>query len=161
MEGFTPIAEGHAEVGIPGSALFACDWNAVRSPMAEGISKHLLGTQVFLQSAGALGEMPLDPFAVAVCAEIGVDIARHRTHTLDEMAQWGDDLGQYDLIVALSPAARARALKTAAVSHVAVEFWPIPDPTETGESRNQKLDAYRAARDLIIQRIRERFAAIL
>ena len=146
---------------IPSSTLFACDWNAVRSPMAEGIAKNLLGTQVFLQSAGALGEMALDPFAVAVCGEIGVDIGKHRTHTLDEMALWGDDLSQFDLIVALSPGARARALETAQTAHVAVEYWPIPDPTEIGESRSQKLDAYRVSRDLILRRIRERFASIL
>lgn len=147
--------------GIPGSTLFACDWNAVRSPMAEGIAKKLLGTRVFVQSAGSSGEMEVDPFAVAVCAEIGIDIAQHKTHTIDEMEQWGDDLAQFDLIVALSPGARQRALDTAEKAHVAVEYWPTLDPTELGETREQKLAAYRLTRDQIRERIMMRFGLLL
>ena len=147
--------------GIPGSTLFACDWNAVRSPMAEGIAKKLLGTRVFLQSAGSRGEMAVDPFAVAVCAEIGVDIAQHKTHTIDEMEQWGDDLAQFDLIVALSPGAQRRALEAADRAHVAVEYWPTLDPTELGETREQKLAAYRMTRDQIRERIMMRFGLLL
>lgn len=146
---------------LPGSTLFACDWNAVRSPMAEGIAKHLLGTRVFVQSAGARGEMEIDPFAVAVCAEIGVNIAAHRTHTLDEMAKWGEDIAQYDLIVALSEGARLRAEAVAESAHVAVEFWPMPDPTAIGSTREQKLAAYRETRDMIRASIEARFGVRL
>jgi len=146
---------------FPGSTLFSCDWNAVRSPMAEGIAKKLLGTRVFVQSAGARGELPLDPFAVQVCAEIGVDITQHSTHTFDEMAEWGDDLTQYDLIVTLSPGAQRRALEATAGSHVDVEYWPTLDPTDLGDTREQKLDAYRQTRDQIRERIMLRFGLLL
>lgn len=146
---------------FPGSTLFSCDWNAVRSPMAEGIAKKLLGTRVFVQSAGARGELPLDPFAVQVCAEIGVDITQHSTHTFDEMAEWGDDLTQYDLIVTLSPGAQRRALEATAGSHVDVEYWPTLDPTDLGDTRDQKLDAYRQTRDQIRERIMMRFGLLL
>ena len=58
---------------LPGSVLFACTQNAIRSPMAENIMKYLHGRRVFVQSAGVrAGE--LDPFAVAVMDEIGIDI---------------------------------------------------------------------------------------
>jgi arsenate reductase len=147
--------------GIPGATLFSCDWNSVRSPMAEGIAKKLLGKRVFVQSAGARGQLPLDPFAVEVCAEIGVDISGHNTHTFDEMEEWGDDLSQFDLIVALSPGAQRRALQTTAFSHVDVEYWPTLDPTDLGDTRAQKLDAYRQARDQIRRRIMERFGLML
>ena len=146
---------------LPGSMLFACDWNAVRSPMAEGIAKQVLGRRVFVQSAGSFGEMAVDPFAVAVCAEIGVDISRHSTHTLDEMAGWGDDLAQFDLIVALSPGAHDRALAAAERAHVAIEYWPTIDPTALGDSREQKLAAYRTARDQIRERIMIHFGLLL
>jgi arsenate reductase len=146
---------------FPGSTLFSCDWNAVRSPMAEGIAKKLLGTRVFVQSAGARGELPLDPFAVQVCAEIGVDITQHSTHTFDEMAEWGDDLTQYDLIVTLSPGAQRRALEATVGSHVDVEYWPTLDPTDLGDTREQKLDAYRQTRDQIRERIMMRFGLLL
>lgn len=146
---------------LPGATLFACDWNSVRSPMAEGIAKQLLGKRVYVQSAGARGTMELDGFAVAVCREIGVDIANHSTHTFDLMTEWGEDLGQYDLIVALSPAAQRRALELTAGGATEVEYWPIMDPTALGETRNQKLDAYRQSRDQIREQIISRFGAIL
>ena len=142
---------------MPGAALFACDWNAVRSPMAEGIAKTMLGTQVFLQSAGAAGQKPLDAFAVEVCAEIGVDIRGHSGHSFAQFAALGEDLGQFDLIVAMSPAARDCAQAAAARHGVAVEHWPIADPTSAGDSRGQRLDAYRRVRDDIRDRIVARF----
>ena len=67
--------------GLPGSVLFACGQNAIRSPMAEGLMKYLHGLRLYVQSAGVRpGE--LDPFAVAVMDEIGIDISRHRPHSL-------------------------------------------------------------------------------
>jgi arsenate reductase len=147
--------------GFPGATLFSCDWNSVRSPMAEGIAKKLLGKRVFVQSAGARGQLPVDPFAIEVCAEIGVDISQHSTHTFDEMEEWGDDLSQFDLIVALSPGAQRRALEGAEGSHVEVEYWPTLDPTDLGDTREQKLAAYRQTRDQIRQRIMERFGLML
>ena len=145
----------------PGAALFACDWNSVRSPMAEGIAKKLLGTRVFVQSAGARGALELDPFAVAVCEEIGVDIGRHSAHTFDGMMEWGDDLAQFDLIVALTPAAQRRALEAVAGADVDVEYWPTLDPTDLGETREQKLAAYRETRDQIRERVMIRFGLML
>ncbi|MGF1658017.1 MAG: low molecular weight phosphatase family protein [Rubrimonas sp.] len=147
--------------GLPGAALFSCDWNAVRSPMAEGIAKRLVGTKMFVQSAGARGLEPLDPFAVEVCREIGVDISGHKTHTLAEMREWGDDLSQFDLIVALSPGAQRHALEAVAGSHVEVEYWPTLDPTDLGETREQKLAAYRQTRDQLRERLMVRFGLIL
>jgi arsenate reductase len=146
---------------MPGATLFACDWNAVRSPMAEGIAKKLLGRRVFLQSAGARGLLPLDPFAVEVCREIGVDIACHNAHSFDAMQEWGDDLGQFDLIVALSPGAQRRAREVAERAHTAVEYWPTLDPTDLGDTRAQKLAAYRQTRDQIRERIMTRFGLML
>jgi arsenate reductase len=73
------------------------------------------------------------------------------------MEQWGDDLGQFDLIVALSPASQRQALERTRVQHIEVEYWPILDPTGLGESRDQKLAAYRQARDQIRARMAERF----
>ncbi len=147
--------------GRPGAVLFACDWNSVRSPMAEGIAKKLLGTKTFLQSAGARGALALDPFAVAVCEEIGVDISRHATHTFDAMDEWGDDLAQFDLIVTLTPGAYRRALDAVSRSDTDVEYWPTLDPTGIGETREQRLAAYRETRDQVRERIMARFGLML
>jgi arsenate reductase len=141
----------------PSSVLFCCDYNAVRSPMAEGIMKKNYGTRIYVQSAGVKNELEIDGFAIAVCAEIGVDLDRHRVRSFHQMEEWGDKIDSYDLIVALSPAAQRQALEYTRYHAIDVEYWPIFDPTGLGETREAKLGSYRQARDQIARRIRERF----
>ena len=142
---------------IPGSVLFCCDHNAVRSPMAEGMMKKFYGHTAYVQSAGVKGDMEIDGFAVAVCEEMGIHLERHRVRSFDEMQEWGDDLSGFDLIVALSPASQRRALDLTRFYHLDVEYWPILDPTGLGETREAKLAAYRSARDQIRKRMLVRF----
>lgn len=142
---------------LPGAVLFCCDYNAVRSPMAEGLLKKLVGQKIYVQSAGVKNDLEIDGFAIAVCQELGVELSRHRVRTMDEMVDWGDDLESYDLIIALSPASQRRALEFTRFASLEVEYWPIIDPTGLGETRDEKLAAYRQARDQIAARIRNRF----
>ncbi len=142
---------------LPQAVLFCCDHNAVRSPMAEGMRKKFYGQACYVQSAGVTNDMEIDGFSVAVCAEIGVELSRHRSRSFDEMRDLGDDLGQFDLIVALSPTSQKRALALTRASHVEVIFWPILDPTALGETREARLAAYRLARDQIRDSMLERF----
>ncbi len=136
----------------PHSILFACSLNAVRSPMAEGLARALLGQRIFIDSAG-LSTAALDQFAVAVMSEISIDITNHNTQGFDDIA-----IDEFDLIVALSPEAHAKALALTRHSSVAVEYWPTPDPTaEAGGARERRLAAYRAVRDQLRQTIRARF----
>ena len=86
----------------PGSILFVCGMNAIRSPMAEGMMKKFYGRAAYVQSAGVRNDMEVDGFAIAVCKEIGVEISTHRSRSFEEMKEWGDDLGSFDLVVALS-----------------------------------------------------------
>ncbi len=149
------------EKEIPGSVLFCCDYNAVRSPMAEGLLKKHVGQKVYVQSAGVKNDLEIDGFSIAVCQELGVELSRHQVRTIDEMVDWGDDLESYDLIVALSPAAQRRVLEFTRFASLEVEYWPIIDPTGLGETREAKLVAYRQARDQIIERIETRFGPAL
>ena len=142
---------------LPQSVLFCCDHNAVRSPMAEGMMKKFYGHAAYVQSAGGHNDMEIDGFSVAVCRELGIELERHRSRSFDEMQDWGDDLSGFDLVVALSPAAQRRALDLTRVFHLDVEYWPILDPTGLGETREQKLDSYRQARDQIRDRMLKRF----
>jgi arsenate reductase len=144
---------------FPQSVLFCCDHNATRSPMAEGLMKKFYGHRAYVQSAGVKNELDIDGFAVAVCAELGVELERHRVRSFDEMQEWGDDISGFDLIVALSPASQRRALDLTRHFHLDVEYWPILDPTGLGETREAKLAAYRQARDQIVARMTERFGA--
>ncbi|MGZ9811800.1 arsenate-mycothiol transferase ArsC [Pseudoroseicyclus sp. H15] len=142
---------------LPQSVLFCCDHNAVRSPMAEGIMKKFYGTACYIQSAGVKSDMEIDGFAIAVCAEIGVQLERHRSRNFDEMVEWGDDLTSFDLIVALSPASQRRALDLTRVAHLQIEYWPILDPTGLGEGREAQLESYRKTRDMISARLTARW----
>ncbi|WP_299954113.1 low molecular weight phosphatase family protein [uncultured Roseobacter sp.] len=142
---------------LPGSVLFCCDHNAVRSPMAEGIMKKLYGTGTYVQSAGVTNDMEIDGFSIAVCQELDVELSRHRSRSFDEMENWGDDLGSFDLVIALSPSSQRRALDLTRFYHLKVEYWPILDPTGLGEGREAKLTSYRQARDQIMERLINRF----
>lgn len=146
-----------AQGKIPSSVLFCCDHNAIRSPMAEGMMKKLHGRAAYVQSAGVRSDMEVDGFAIAVCDEIGVPLAAHRSRSFEEMQDWGDDLSQFDLIVALSPASQRMALEMTRHAHLEVEYWPIMDPTGLAEGREARLAAYRQTRDQIEARIRDRF----
>jgi arsenate reductase len=125
--------------------------------MAEGLMKKFYGHRAYVQSAGVRNDLEIDGFAVTVCAELGVELERHRVRSFDEMQEWGDDLSGFDLIVALSPASQRRALDLTRHYHLDVEYWPILDPTGLGETREAKLASYRQARDQIVERMIARF----
>jgi len=142
---------------FPSAILFCCDHNAVRSPMAEAMMKKFYGQRAYVQSAGVHNDMEIDGFSIAVCREIGIELERHRSRSFAEMQRLGDDLSQFDLIVALSPASQRMALDLTRFYHLSVEYWPILDPTAIGEGRDAKLAAYRQARDQIRERVLARF----
>jgi protein-tyrosine-phosphatase len=136
------------------AVLFACGMNAIRSPMAAGLFEQLYGKTIHVSSAGVQkGE--LDPFAVAVMEELGVDIARHKPVTFEELEEL-EGLS-FDLIVTLSPPAHHKAMELTHTISADVEYWPIIDPTGIEGNREQRLDAYREVRDQLMARIRERF----
>jgi protein-tyrosine-phosphatase len=136
---------------LPGSVLFACSHNAIRSPMAEALLKYLHGQRIYVQSAGVHpGE--IDPFVILVMDEIGLNLARHRPRRFDELE---DDY--FDLVISLSPEAQHRAVELTRDRATELEFWPTPDPSWTTGAREQILDAYRHVRDSLLQRIRHRF----
>ena len=125
--------------------------------MAEGLMKQMYGQRAYVQSAGVKNDMEIDGFSIAVCRELGIELARHRSRSFDEMQEWGDDLSQFDLIVALSPASQRMALELTRYHHLEVVYWPILDPTGLGDGRDAKLNAYRQARDQIKERMLARF----
>ncbi len=134
----------------PGAVLFACTENALRSPMAEGIAKFLVGHGIFIDSVGVRkGE--LDPFAVAVMDEIGIDISGHRAKSFDDLTD-----SSFDLILSLSPEAQHRAVDMTRMFACEVEYWNTFDPSLVEGSREHRLMAYRQVRDGLMDRIKER-----
>lgn len=145
---------------LPQSVLFCCDHNAVRSPMAEGIMKKMFGTQAYVQSVGVRNDLEIDGFAIAVCAEVGVELSRHQSRSFEELEEMGEALSGFDLIVALSPASQRAALELTRFYHLSVEYWPILDPTSLGETRDAKLRSYRQTRDQIAGHINRKWGSV-
>ena len=138
----------------PHAVLFACQMNAVRSPMAAALLQQMFGSSIRTASVGVMaGE--LDPFAVSVMDEVGIDISRHKPI---DFADYEDLEGlDFDLIITLSPGAHHQALTLSDRVPATVEYWATPDPTAIEGNREQRLDAYRAVRDQLMKQIRERF----
>ena len=132
------------------AVLFACAMNAIRSPMAEAIARHYFGQSLFIQSAG-IRKGEIDGFTIAVLSEIGIDAREHKPHTLEELAEW-EGLN-FDLIVTLSPEAHHAALELTRTLAVDVEYWPTLDPSLIEGNREERLEAYRAVRDRLIEQI--------
>jgi protein-tyrosine-phosphatase len=135
----------------PGSILFACTLNAVRSPMAEALMKHFHGMRIYCDSVGVRTE-EVDPLAVEVMGELGIDLRRHHGKTFEELS----DLS-YDLVITLSPEAQHRAMELTRRMACDVEYWPTFDPSVTEGNRTTRLDAYRQVRDELKKRILGRF----
>lgn len=145
------MADG-AGASRPQSVLFMCGQNVVRSVMAEVLARHYFGRSLYVASAGVRpGEN--DPFVAAVLDEEGLSIGKHRPHSLEDL----EDLN-FDLIVTLAPEAHHKALDLTARYAMDVEYWPTVDPTVVqGGSREQVMSAYRQVRDMLDERIRDRF----
>ena len=136
---------------LPSAVLFACTMNAIRSPMAEAILKHLHGHRVYVDSVGVRTH-DLDGFAVAVMDEIGIDLAKHRPKTFDELEDTS-----FDLVISLSPEAQHKAVEMTRVMACQVEFWNTLDPSFIEGARETRLEAYRQVRDELMRRVKARF----
>ena len=139
------------EGSVPGAVLFVCTLNAIRSPMAASILRHLAGRRAYVASAGVRAGVA-DPMVPLVMEEIGIDLGRHRPKDLTDLADTS-----FDLVVTLSPEAHHTILDLTRTMAFDVEYWPAMDPSYVEGSREQQLDAYRALRDQLFRRVKRRF----
>ncbi len=136
---------------LPDAVLFACTRNSVRSPMAEGLLKHLLGHRIYVDSV-AVRAGEIDPFVIEVMDELGIDLSRHRGKDFESLEDTS-----YDLIVSLSPQAQHQAVELTRTMACDVEFWNTFDPTLIEGNRETRIQAYREVRDTLKKRIEDRF----
>ncbi len=135
---------------MPAEILIVCTGNICRSPMAEGLLRHMLAMQqlngLAVRSAGthAMDGRPAEPHAVAAALEMGVNIREHAARSLDrEMVARAElilvmEQGHADLIArVLPPERRAQCL------HLLAAFGPRSDIREIADPYGQPLDAYR------------------
>jgi protein-tyrosine-phosphatase len=138
----------------PSNVLFACTLNAVRSPMAAALMRHLAGERIYVESAGVRAGA-LDPLAVEAMEEIGLKIGQHQPRCFEDLED-----SSFDLVITLSPEAQHKAVELTRTAATEVEYWPTIDPTAVEGSREQRLAAYRAVRDQLLDRLKQRFSSL-
>ena len=143
----------------PGSVLFCCDHNAIRSPIAEGLAKLYYGRTIFIQSEGILNDLEIDGFAILACEEIGVKLAKHQPRSFLDMDQWGDRIDSFDLVIALSETSKRKVIEATKSYAVKVIYWQIFDPTIAVNRREEKMANYRKTRDQISAKLIDFFGA--
>ncbi len=99
--------------------------------------KHYHGRHVWVRSVGVHKGL-LDPFAVIVMDEIGIDISKHHPGSFDELEDTS-----FDLVISLSPEAQHHAVEMTRTMACEVAFWNTLDPSMIEGSRDIRLEAYR------------------
>lgn len=127
--------------------LFLCVANSARSQMAEGLARMLYGDTARVQSAGSAPSR-VNPYAVAVMRELGVDLSAQRSKSVDTI-----DPETVDTVVTLC----AEEVCPVFLGRARRVHWPIPDPASADPSLTEEdmLGRFRAARDEILRRLRE------
>lgn len=125
--------------------LFLCTHNSARSQMAEGLLRTLGGNRFDVFSAGTEATR-VRPEAIEVMREIGIDISGQSSKTLERYL----DL-PFDLVVTVcDAAAESCPVFLGAKQRL---HWSFPDPSAVDGSEGPRLDAFRAVRDAIRDRI--------
>ena len=125
--------------------LFLCVANSARSQMAEGLARSLLGARASVRSAGSQPSQ-VNPYAIAVMAEIGIDIRGHSAKSVDSI-----DPTSVDAVVTLC----AEEVCPVMAGKVQRLHWPIADPAsdDAALSAEEVMASFRVARDQIKARI--------
>lgn len=133
--------------------LVLCTGNSARSQMAEGLLKYTFGDAYIIDSAGT-HPSTVRPEAIKVLAEIGIDISRNRSKSVDEFA--GQNI-EYVLTVCDNAKENCPYFpaKTKLIHHA------FDDPAVVEGDDETRLDAFRSARDQIDTYIKTDFAFIL
>ena len=137
---------------LPDSVLFVCTLNSIRSPMAEGLMKHMYGDQVYVQSCG-LRAGELNELMVAVMKEIGIDMQGHQAKSLQDI---GDT--SFDIAIAFSKEIAHALQSVFADTDTTIEIWETPDPTAGAIDVRAMMDNFRAVRTSIKNRMTRKFA---
>ena len=126
--------------------LFLCTGNSCRSQMAEGWLRHLAGDRFVAQSAG-LKPTAVNPFAIEVMREAGVDISAQQSKDAATL------LGEHFNFV-ITVCGNAKESCPIFPGNALREHWPVEDPADAQGSREEKLAVFRATRDELEQRVR-------
>lgn len=126
--------------------LILCTGNSARSQMAEGLLRDIAGSRFEVYSAGVDPSF-VRPEAIAAMREIGIDISRHRSKSVDEFAGQ-----QFDYVITVCEHANQQCPmfpgKTERI------HWSIADPASVSGDDETRLAAFRSARDELRERLK-------
>ena len=123
--------------------LFLCVANSARSQMAEGLARKYFGDKALVQSAGSRPSR-VNPLAIKALAEIGIDISRHRSKSVDEI-----DPSSVDTVITLC----AEEVCPVYLGKAERLHWPLPDPAGQDGTEDEQLQKFRDVRDEISRRL--------
>ncbi|HLY62743.1 MAG TPA: arsenate reductase ArsC [Terriglobia bacterium] len=127
--------------------LILCTGNSARSQMAEGLLRHDTGDTVQAYSAGTK-PTHVRPEAIAAMGEVGIDISRQRSKSVDEFS------GQkFDTVITVCDNAKESCpVFPAGTKRI---HWSIEDPAAVMGSEAERLAAFRRIRDELRARLRD------
>ncbi len=124
--------------------LFYCIENTTRSQMAEGMGRHFLGHQANVSSAGSNPSDRVHPMAIAVMAEIGIDISHNKPKHITEV-----EIDEYDLLVSFSEDTEKLNLPAS----LKVKMWEMSDPGTSQVRPEDLIKKFRKVRDDIRKKV--------
>lgn len=125
--------------------LFLCVANSARSQLAEGLAKSIFPNNSQIESAGSEPSGKVQPWAVTVLQESGIDISKNWSKSITDLSQ--DFLDNLDYVITLC----AEEVCPVFLSKAKRLHWPIPDPASAPEDLKEQ--AFRNARDEIKSRL--------
>lgn len=125
--------------------LFLCVANSARSQLAEGLAKSMFGSKANAVSAGSEPSGKVQPWAIEVLKEIGIDISKNTSKSVGSLPP--SFHASLDYVITLC----AEEVCPTYITRSERLHWPIPDPASAPEAEKQK--AFRAARDEIKKRL--------
>lgn len=126
--------------------LFLCSANSCRSQMAEGIANYYGKGKLIAFSAGA-NPAGVNPYAIKVMKEIGIDISHQRSKKTDEFAG-----KQFDYIITLCESAKQECPFFPGQS-IRIH-WDIKDPATATGTEEQIMTEFRNCRDVLLEKIK-------
>ena len=130
--------------------LFLCTHNSARSQMAEAYLRRMAGDRLEVTSAG-FKPAPLNPLAVEVMAEEGLDISGNRPQSVFDLYRDGR---LFDYVITVCQDAREKQCPVFPGITKRLH-WPFPDPSALTGSHQEKLAAAREIRDRIKTMVRQ------
>jgi phosphate transport system protein len=131
---------------MPRGLLFLGAQNATRSQIAEGWARHLFPPGVAVCSAGSTPAAAIDPYAVKVMHEVGIDISSQKPKPVGDVP-----LGDIDTVITVCAEEACALPPGGLVQH----HWALDDPSSAPGTEDESLAAYRKAREEIRRRLED------